>query len=78
MPSFKIIGLLVLEKVFLKVFADFFKGFCRFFLKVFAIYSCGSHLDHVTIYINVYSPFLRMLHITFGFDLPNGFRKEYL
>ena len=33
MPSFKIIGLLVLEKIF---------------LKVSAIYSRGSHLGHVT------------------------------
>ena len=40
------------------------------FLKVFAIYSHGGHLGHVTltIYINFYSLFLRMLHIKFGFD----------
>ena len=58
MPSFKIIGLLVLEK--------------KFFLKVFAIYSHGGHLGHVTwtIYTNFRSPFLRMLHMKFGFDWP--------
>ena len=45
MSSFKIIGLLVLEK---KI------------LKVFAIYSHGGHLGHVTltIYINFRCPFL--------------------
>ena len=55
MPSFKIIGLLALEK---NIF------------KVFAIYSNGSHLGHVTlaIYINFHSSFPRMLHMTFGFD----------
>ena len=55
MPSFKIKGLLVLEKIF---------------LKVFAIYSHGDHLGHVTltIYVNFHSLFLRMLHIKFGFD----------
>ena len=36
----------------------------RTFLKVFAIYSHGGHL--------------RMLHMTFGFDWPNGFRAEDL
>ena len=42
MPSFKIIGLLVLEKIF----------------KVFTIYGHGGHLGHVTwtIYINFRSP----------------------
>ena len=50
------------------------------FLKVFAIYSHGSHLGHVTwtIYINFRSPFLRMLHMKFGFDWPSGFRGEDL
>ena len=64
MPSFKIIGLLVMEK--------------KIFLKVFAIYSHGSHLGHVTltIYTNCHSLFLRMLHIKFGFDWPSGFREE--
>ena len=33
-------------------------------LKVFAIYSDGGHLSHVTltIYINFHSPILRILH----------------
>ena len=37
------------------------------FLKVFAIYSHGGHLGHVTwtIYTNFCSPFLRMLHMKF-------------
>ena len=63
MPSFKIIVLLVLEK---KIF------------KVFAIYGHGGHLGHVTwtIYITFCSPFLRRLHIKFGFDWPSGFRGE--
>ena len=49
-------------------------------LKVFAIYSHGGHLGHVTwtIYINFRSPFLRMLHMKFGFDWPSGFRGEDL
>ena len=48
------------------------------FLKVFAIYSHGGHLDHVTlsIYTNFRSPFLRMFHIKFGFEWPSGFREE--
>ena len=39
-------------------------------LKVFAIYSHGGHLGHVTltIYTNFHSLLLRMLHIKFGFD----------
>ena len=39
-------------------------------LKVFASYSHGGHLGHVTltIYTNVHSLFLRMLHIKSGFD----------
>ena len=63
MPSFKIIGLLVLEK---KIF------------KVFTIYGHGGHLGHVTwiIYTNFRSPFPRRLHIKFGFDRPCGFRGE--
>ena len=50
------------------------------FLKVFAIYSHGGHLGHVTwtIYTNFRSPFLRMLHMKFGFDWPSGFRGEDL
>ena len=48
------------------------------FFKVFAIYSHGSHLGHVTciIYITFSSPFLRMLHMKFDFDWPSGFRGE--
>ena len=63
MPSFKIIGLLVLEK---KIF------------KVFTIYGHGGYLGHVTwtIYIYFRSPFPRRLHIKFGFDWPSGFRGE--
>ena len=50
------------------------------FLKVFALYSHGGHLGEVTwtIYINFLSPFLRMLHMKFGFDWPSGFRGEDL
>ena len=49
MPSFKIIGHLVLEKIF----------------KVFTIYGHGGHLGHVTwtIYIDFLSPLPRRLHI---------------
>ena len=47
---------------------------------VFAIYSHDSHLGHVTltIHINFHSPFLRMLHMKFGFDWPSSFREEDL
>ena len=40
--------------------------------KMFAIYSHGGHLGHVTmtIYVNFHSLFLRMLHIKFCFDWP--------
>ena len=60
--SFKIIGLLVLEKYF----------------KVFTIYGPGGHLGHVTwtIYVNFRSPFPRRLHIKFGFDWQSGIRRE--
>ena len=66
MPSFKIIGLLVPEK--------------KIFLKVFAIYSHGGQLGHVTltIYIHFHSPFLRMLHMKFGVDWPSGIREKDL
>ena len=49
------------------------------FKNVFAIYSHGGHLGHVTltIYTNFHCPFLMMLHIKFGFDWPSGFRGEY-
>ena len=47
---------------------------------VFAIYGHDGHLGHVTwtIYINFRSPFLRMIHMKFGFDWPSGFREEDL
>ena len=50
------------------------------FLKVFVIYSHGSHLGHVilTIYIYFQSHFLTMLLIKFGFDWPSSFREEAL
>ena len=59
MPSFKIIGLLVLEK---KI------------VKVFIIYGHGGHLGNVTrtIYIYCCSIFRRRSHIKFGFDWPSG------
>ena len=65
-PSFVVISSLVLDK-------KIFKGF-------FSIYSHGGHLGHETwtIYINFRSPFLRMLHMKFGFDWPSGFREEDL
>ena len=45
------------------------------FLNVFAIYSHGSHLGHVTltIYTNFHSLILRILHIKFGFDWLSGY-----
>ena len=50
------------------------------FLKVFAIYSHGSHLGHVTltIYIYFHSHFLTTLLIKFGFDWQSSFREEDL
>ena len=44
--------------------------------KIFVVYSHGGHLGHVnmTIYANFHALFMRMLHITFGFDWPSGFR----
>ena len=49
-------------------------------LKVFTIYSHGGHLGHVTstIYANFNCPFLKMLHVKFGFDWPSDFREEDL
>ena len=49
-------------------------------MKVFAIYSHGGHLGHVTltIYINFHSHFLKMLLIKFGFDWPSSFMEEDL
>ena len=54
--------------------------FLKKILKVFAIYSHGRHLGHVTmtIYINLHSSFQTMLHIKFGFDWPSDFREENL
>ena len=48
------------------------------FFKVFAIYSPGGYLSHVTwtIYVNFGSFFLRMLHMKFEFDWPSSFREE--
>ena len=48
------------------------------FSKVFAIYSPGGDLGQGTwtIYTNFSSPFLRMLHMKFEFDLPSGFRED--
>ena len=62
MPSFKIIGLLVLEKIF----------------KVFTINGHDGHLGHVTctIYIKFLNHFPRRIHIKFGIDWPIGFREE--
>ena len=47
-------------------------------LYFFSIYNHGGHFGHMalTIYVNFLSPFLRMLHMTFGFDWPNGFRED--
>ena len=52
----------------------------KIFLKVFAIYSHGSHLGHVTltIYIYFHSHLLTMLLIKFGFDWPSSFREEHV
>ena len=52
------------------------EDFLRFLL--FTLYSHGGHFGHVTwsIYTNFRSPFLRMLHMKFGFDWPRGFRGE--
>ena len=48
------------------------------FLNVFAIYSHGDHLDHVTMtsYSNFHSLLLTMLNIKFGFNWPSGFRED--
>ena len=63
MPSFKIIGLLVLEK-------KIFKGFYHIW--------AGGHLDHVTctIYINFLSHFPRRIHMKFGIDWPMVSEKK--
>ena len=56
----------------LRPMGDFFTGV--------GPYGHGGHLGHVTwtIYINFGSPFLRMLHMKFGYDWPSGFRGEDL
>ena len=48
------------------------------FQSLFAIYSHGGHLGHVTltIYTNFKLLFVRMLHIKFGFYWPSGFRED--
>ena len=63
MPSFKIIGLPVLEK---KI------------LKVFTIYGRGGHLGygHMTIFTNLCSLFLWRLHVNFVFDWQSGIREK--
>ena len=60
MPSFKIVGFLVLEN----------KN-----LKDFVINSHGGHLGHVTlaIYINFRSFIPLILHIKYGFDWSSGY-----
>ena len=58
MSGFKIVGPLVLKK----------NSF-----NVFAIYSHGGHLGHVT-NTDFRSPFLKLIHMKFGFDEPSGFR----
>ena len=45
------------------------------FLRVFTIYGRGGHLGHVTqMPRTTRSPYLRRLHIKFGFDRASGFR----
>ena len=50
----------------------------KIFKKIFAIYSHGGHLGHVTltVYINFCSSILRILHIKFGFDWSGGYREN--
>ena len=66
MPSFKIIGLPVLEK---KIFEVFFTIY---------VYGRGGNLGLVTwaIYKNFLSHFPRRLHMKFGFDWLWGFEKK--
>ena len=63
MPSFKVIGLLLLES--------------RFF-KVFTIYGHGGHVDHVTqlICINFRSHSPLSCHMSFGSKSHNCFWKK--
>ena len=48
------------------------------FERILFIYGHGGHLIHVTliIYICIGFPFLKILHIKFGFDWLGGFREE--
>ena len=46
------------------------------FFMIVTIYGHGGHLGHVTWTFR--SPFLRMLHMKFGFDWPSSFRGEDL
>ena len=48
--------------------------------KIFAIYSNGGHLGHVTltIYINFNSLIPRIMHIKFAFDRSNGYLENYV
>ena len=48
------------------------------FLRIFTIYGRGGHLGHVTQMPqrNFRSPYLRRLHIKFGFDRSSGFGEE--
>ena len=61
---FKIIGLLVLEKI----------------LNLLLLIALAAILVNVTltIYTNFRFLFLRMLHMKFGFDWPSGFRGKDL
>ena len=61
--SHKVIGPLVLEKIF--------EG-------VFTIHGRGSHLNHVTQtpQINFRFPIPLWLHMKFGFDRPSGFGED--
>ena len=49
------------------------------FFKVFAIYSQGGHLGHLTCTIyntNFQSTLLKLVHIKFGFVWPSGFSED--
>ena len=65
MLSFKITGLLVLEKNI---------------SKSYTIYGHGGYLGHVTktIFKNLCSHFPRRPHIKFGFDWPSSYREKDL
>ena len=65
MPSFKIIGLLVLEKEI---------------LNVFNIYGRGVNLGHVTLTIYIYFrfPFPRRLHVKYGVECQGDSEEKML